>query len=45
MAMVMGLTPVGGKPLPLVSYGGSSMMVMLFAFGLAQSAHVHRPRE
>jgi rod shape determining protein RodA len=45
MAMVMGLTPVGGKPLPLVSYGGSSMMVMLFAFGLAQSAHVHRPRD
>ncbi len=45
IAMVMGLTPVGGKPLPLVSYGGSSMMVTLFAFGLAQSAHVHRPRE
>jgi rod shape determining protein RodA len=44
MAMVMGMAPVGGKPLPLVSYGGSSLMVMLFSFGLAQSAHVHRPR-
>lgn len=45
MAMVMGLMPVVGVPLPLVSYGGSAMMVLLAAFGLAQSAHVHRPRE
>ncbi len=44
MAMVMGLAPVVGVPLPLVSYGGSSMMVLLAAFGLIQSAHVHRPR-
>ncbi len=44
MAMVMGLAPVVGVPLPLVSYGGSAMMVLLAAFGLAQSAHVHRPR-
>jgi rod shape determining protein RodA len=43
MAMVMGLAPVVGVPLPLVSYGGSSMLVLMFAFGLAQSAHVHRP--
>ena len=45
MAMVMGLMPVVGVPLPLVSYGGSAMLVLLAAFGLAQSAHVHRPRE
>jgi len=44
MAMVMGLAPVVGVPLPLVSYGGSAMMVMMGAFGLVQSAHVHRPR-
>jgi len=44
MAMVMGLAPVVGVPLPLVSYGGSAMMVLLAAFGLVQSANVHRPR-
>ena len=44
MSMVMGLAPVVGVPLPLVSYGGSAMLVLLFAFGLVQSAHVHRPR-
>ncbi len=44
MAMVMGLAPVVGVPLPLVSYGGSAMLVLLAGFGLAQSAHVHRPR-
>jgi len=44
MSMVMGLAPVVGVPLPLVSYGGSAMLVLMFAFGLAQSAHVHRPR-
>ncbi|MBL4807608.1 MAG: rod shape-determining protein RodA [Rhodobacteraceae bacterium] len=44
MAMVMGLAPVVGVPLPLVSYGGSAMLVLLGAFGLIQSAHIHRPR-
>lgn len=44
MAMVMGLMPVVGVPLPLVSYGGTAMMILLLAFGLVQSAHVHRPR-
>tara|TARA_R110000787_G_scaffold285548_1_gene401572 strand:+ start:4562 stop:5701 length:1140 start_codon:yes stop_codon:yes gene_type:complete len=44
MSMVMGLAPVVGVPLPLVSYGGSAMLVLLLAFGLIQSAHVHRPR-
>ena len=44
MAMVMGLIPVVGVPLPLVSYGGSAMLVLLGAFGLIQSAHIHRPR-
>ncbi|MDO9526744.1 MAG: rod shape-determining protein RodA [Gemmobacter sp.] len=44
MAMVMGLAPVVGSPLPLVSYGGSAMMVLMVGFGLVQSAHIHRPR-
>ena len=44
MGMVMGLMPVVGVPLPLVSYGGTAMIVLLAAFGLVQSAHVHRPR-
>ncbi|WP_136683725.1 rod shape-determining protein RodA [Falsirhodobacter xinxiangensis] len=44
MLMVMGFAPVVGVPLPLVSYGGSAMMVLLTAFGIVQSAHVHRPR-
>ncbi|CUH54355.1 rod shape-determining protein RodA [Shimia marina] len=44
MSMVMGLAPVVGVPLPLVSYGGSAMLVLMVGFGLIQSAHVHRPR-
>ncbi|MEM9011353.1 MAG: rod shape-determining protein RodA [Pseudomonadota bacterium] len=44
MSMVMGLAPVVGVPLPLVSFGGSAMLVLLGAFGLVQSAHIHRPR-
>lgn len=44
MAMVTGLVPVVGVPLPLVSYGGTAMMILLLAFGLVQSAHIHRPR-
>ena len=44
MAMVMGLAPVVGVPLPLVSYGGSAMIVLMVGFGLVQSAHIHRPR-
>ena len=44
LAMVMGMAPVVGVPLPLLSYGGSAMMVLLVGFGLVQSAYVHRPR-
>ena len=44
MAMVMGMAPVVGVPLPLVSYGGSAMLVLLIGFGLIQSAHIHKPR-
>ena len=40
-----GLSTVVGVPLPLISYGGSAMLVLMGAFGLIQSAHVHRPEE
>jgi rod shape determining protein RodA len=42
--MVMGMAPVVGVPLPFLSYGGSATLVLLLAFGLAQSAIVHRLR-
>lgn len=44
LSMVMGMAPVVGVPLPLMSYGGSAMLMILAGFGLVQSAHVHRPR-
>ncbi|HMI95907.1 MAG TPA: rod shape-determining protein RodA [Micropepsaceae bacterium] len=40
--MVMGLIPVVGIPMPLISYGGSAMMTVMFGFGLLMSVHVHR---
>ncbi len=42
ISMVMGLIPVVGVPLPLVSYGGTAMMTILFGFGLVMSVHIHR---
>lgn len=42
VAMVMGLVPVVGIPLPLVSYGGTSMLTLMFGLGLALNAHVHQ---
>lgn len=42
IAMVTGLVPVVGIPLPLVSYGGTSMMTLMIGMGLAMSAYVHR---
>ncbi len=44
LSMVMGMAPVVGVPLPLLSYGGSATLVILLAFGLVQSAIVHRSR-
>jgi len=43
--MVMGMLPVVGVPLPLVSYGGTVMLTVLFGFGLILGAHVHRNAE
>ena len=42
MGMVMGLAPVVGVPLPLISYGGTVMLTVLAGFGMMFSAHVHR---
>jgi rod shape determining protein RodA len=44
-AMVMGLMPVVGIPMPLVSYGGTAMLTVMFGFGLLMSVHVHRQVE
>jgi rod shape determining protein RodA len=45
IAMVMGSIPVGGVPLPLVSHGGSAMIMVMVGFGLLMSVHVHRDVE
>lgn len=42
IGMVMGLLPVVGAPLPLVSYGGTSMLATMAAFGLIMSCNVYR---
>ncbi|MEM6811166.1 MAG: rod shape-determining protein RodA [Pseudomonadota bacterium] len=42
IAMVMGLIPVVGAPLPLISYGGTSMLAVLVGFGLLLSCNIHR---
>ncbi|HOO81096.1 MAG TPA: rod shape-determining protein RodA [Alphaproteobacteria bacterium] len=41
IAMVMGLIPVVGAPLPLISYGGTSMLAALIGFGLMMSCSLH----
>jgi rod shape determining protein RodA len=41
-AMVTGLIPVVGIPLPLVSYGGTSMVTLMAGFGILMSIHRHR---
>lgn len=41
-AMVMGLAPVVGVPMPLLSYGGTVMITVMIGFGLVQSVRVHR---
>jgi rod shape determining protein RodA len=40
--MVTGLLPVVGLPLPLVSYGGTSMVTLMIGFGMLMSIHTHR---
>lgn len=42
VAMVMGVVPVVGVPLPLISYGGTAMLTVMTAFGLIMCVYVHR---
>ena len=41
MSMVLGLLPIVGSPLPILSYGGSSMLATMIGFGVVMSAKVH----
>ena len=42
MGMVLGLIPIVGAPLPILSYGGSSMMALIFGLGIAMSCKIHK---
>ncbi len=42
ISMVTGLLPVVGVPLPLVSYGGSSMIAVMGGFGLLMNCYIHQ---
>ena len=42
IAMVMGIVPVVGVPLPLISYGGTAMLTIMAALGLLMSVYIHR---
>jgi rod shape determining protein RodA len=44
-AMVMGLIPVVGIPMPLLSYGGTAMLTVMFGFGILMSVYIHRQVE
>ncbi|MBA0167656.1 MULTISPECIES: peptidoglycan glycosyltransferase MrdB [Pectobacterium] len=42
IGMVSGILPVVGVPLPLISYGGSALVVLMAGFGIVMSIHTHR---
>jgi rod shape determining protein RodA len=42
VAMVTGLIPVVGVPLPMISYGGTAMLTVLLSFGLVLCVDIHR---
>ena len=44
-AMVMGMAPVVGVPMPLLSYGGTEVLTVMIGFGLVQAVRVHRYAE
>ena len=41
MSMVLGLLPIVGSPLPIMSYGGSSMLATMIGFGIVMSSKIH----
>ena len=45
IAMVLGLMPTVGVPLPLMSFGGSSLLSLMFGFGLCQNAYIHKDQQ
>lgn len=45
ISMVLGLMPTVGVPLPLMSFGGSSLLSLMFGFGIAQNAHIHKDQQ
>ncbi len=45
MSMVLGLLPIVGAPLPIMSYGGSSMLSMMLGLGLVMSCKIHQQEE
>ena len=45
ISMVLGLLPTVGVPLPLMSFGGSSLLSLMFGFGLCQNAHIHKDQQ
>ncbi len=45
IGMVTGLVPVVGVPLPLISYGGTSLVTLMASFGILMSIHTHRKRD
>ena len=42
MMMVLGLLPIVGSPLPIMSYGGSSMLATMFGLGIVMSCKIHK---
>jgi rod shape determining protein RodA len=42
IGMTISITPITGVPLPLISYGGSFLVLVLFALGVLQSIWIHR---
>ena len=45
ISMVLGLAPTVGVPLPLMSFGGSSLISLLFGFGLCQNSHIYKDQQ
>ena len=45
MSMVLGLLPIVGAPLPIMSYGGSAMLTMMIGLGIVMSCKIHSQEE
>jgi rod shape determining protein RodA len=45
MSMVLGLLPIVGAPLPILSYGGSSMLAIMLGLGIVMSCKIHNQED